>query len=124
MAEQQVLALLTKFRTSGGGVGASINTFGMRQYTVAFYLTVGTGATPASCTVKIQFSSQKGTDGTIQWIDLAAQVAMFTVSLATGTAFNYAFVNTPLVKLRANVTAYVQATNGDDFLNVDLVAQR
>jgi hypothetical protein len=106
---------------------ASKNTWGADPpYTIAFYLpNIGTGATTASVTVQVEFTTRSGTDAALDtatntsWIPLGGS---FTVTLSAATKVAYATTNAPLVKVRTNVTAYTVATNGDDSgLYVDLV---
>jgi len=107
------------------GVNATLGylqTIGTRYYTIYAILTPGTGATTASCTFTMQVSPVGGVPTSTQWINLPTSL-MASQTLNSGTPNALVAFTAPLFKIRINVSAYTQATNNDDQLNVWLQSE-
>jgi hypothetical protein len=98
------------FTTVGGAILPSRNTWGESKYTFYFDYNPGTGAA-GSFAAQVETADGSGADAGLSWSIVG------TSQTATGVLT----VNSPLVKIRLNVTAFVASGNANNSLTVAAV---
>jgi len=96
----------------------SVNAWGGSKYTAYFNFSPGTGATLGTANCQIETARGVGADAGLNWIPLGGAFTQVLSSSNKGAAAPF---NGPLAKVRLNITALAQSTNGDATLDVELV---